>query len=872
MYGADGVQYAGIRRMMDQVCFRALSMVSMMVAVALTAASTAYALSVPLTVTENAGITRTAEPVTSGVPIPSNLNLLSTGSLGVFSGSAAVPAQFKVLARWGGAPDDTSKPIKWVLVDFHATVTANSSGVYTLTDTGNGTTGTGMTVTNGASSIIVNTGEAIFTISKTQFNLFDSVVLKDPSTGQLTRTILSSLSTAGASITRASNGTVYYAGNQTTSVTVEDQGPLHTVILATGRHQDGSGASLFDWKVRMYFHHGKSYAKVFYTIVDKQDGTNITGNIPLSQMTLLSKLTLSGTPSYVLAGNTGTTSTFTGTLGASQTESLLQTGTISDAPGRTSAVDISYALSGVSTGSGQWSRGWADLSDGNMGLTVAVRYFWQLYPKQFRLSGNGSVNIDLWPSNATPLLMWTAAQKTHEMLYYFHNGSAAAAGSEGLVNSLFGIDTSHSAGVSRHHNLFATAPPLWYAQSRALGDIGIRSLASYPASHQVLVTKYFNNVDAVLTASLNKRDNGAFGGGHEYMFWNFGDSEDNAWSNGAYDTPRADAIHFAASGDRKFLDHMNESMQHWRDVDVEHSILDIDPSESSRVGWNGGSAPWLGRSKYNPSGARHGMGQRSTVTFNLGHLKGHGLATHYFLTGDSLSKDVLAETYNYYRMWNTVQIYNNWGETRVWSNMLAIMIGNYEVFGTAEAKSRADSIVTLANAYQRRNTAPTNPGLIWVSGSSGISTSGFINGHTRDILLNYMIHVPGAIDETQNIIDSVTFEINTPELWNGSYFNCWTSDNYGVNNATVCDYMTIGGYGFAYSKLLPTNPTLANNILSIAKTALSNAISQDSTTTNLKAYTQKTRIPPGFFYYLMLTGGLSGDATPPAPPTGVTVQ
>lgn len=835
------------------------------------------ALSVPLTITENAGITRVNEPVTSGVPFPSSLNLLTTNSLAVLDGSTPVPAQFKVTGRWGGTPTDTTKPIKWVLVDFQANVPANTSKIYTLTDTGSGNASSGITVSDGPTSIVVNTSAAAFTISKTQFNLFDNVNIKDPATGQLTLNVLSSQPTAGASITRVSNGTTYYAANRSISVAVEDLGPLHTVILATGRHQDSTGVSLFDWKVRLHFYNGKSYARVFYTLVDKQDEPSITQNTPLSQVTLLSKINLSGNLTYTLAGDSGTSNVFTGTLASNQNVSLLQSGTIDQTgsiPDDGNSSTITYAVSGATTTSGQWNRGWADLSNGSVGLTVAVNYFWQLYPKQFRLNSNGSINVDLWPSNVTPLLMWTAAQKTHEMIYYFHTGSATQAGSDNLVYTLFGVDTSFSPGTSRHHNLFAIAPPLWYSQSRALGDIGVRDLTMYPSVHQPLVTKYFNNVDALLERSLRERDSGGTrGGGHEYMFWNFGDSRDATWSCMAYDTLRADIIHFIISGDRRFYDDLQETAQHWRDVDVEHSIQDSMPSETSRVGFVG-TAPYLGKSKYNPnSGGEHDLGSFGRVGFNLQHLKGHGLADHYFLTGDSLSTDVLSETYNYYNMWSQIQQFSDWGETRNWSNILTIMVAYYEVFGTSESKNRADGIVSMANTYQRKITSTNNPGLIWVSGSNGggdavgiDTTSSFINGHTMDILLDYMIQIPNSINETQNIIDAVNFEINdvgANRLWTGSYFNCWTGNNYGVPHASVCDYMSVGGFGFAYQK------TGNANILNIAKTALSNGIDLDSSNGNLKPYTQKTRIPPGFFYYLMNTGTAT---TGPRAPTGLTAR
>ena len=78
-----------------------------------------FCLDVPLTVTDYAGIERISEPVTSGIPLPESADIKNPYSLRIFdSGGSPVPAQFTVLARWAGKPDDLSKPIKWVLFYF----------------------------------------------------------------------------------------------------------------------------------------------------------------------------------------------------------------------------------------------------------------------------------------------------------------------------------------------------------------------------------------------------------------------------------------------------------------------------------------------------------------------------------------------------------------------------------------------------------------------------------------------------------------------------------------------------------------------------------------------------------------------------------
>lgn len=64
-------------------------------------------------------VTNAALPVTIGVPLSESAGIVNAESLGVVdTGGAPVPSQTRVLARWGGATSDTTKPIKWLLVDF----------------------------------------------------------------------------------------------------------------------------------------------------------------------------------------------------------------------------------------------------------------------------------------------------------------------------------------------------------------------------------------------------------------------------------------------------------------------------------------------------------------------------------------------------------------------------------------------------------------------------------------------------------------------------------------------------------------------------------------------------------------------------------
>ena len=71
----------------------------------------------------------TRKPATAGVPLTEASNVRDIARIALVDASnKVVPAQFRVLSRWRGLPNDTARPIKWLLVDTDA-----PAGEYQLT-------------------------------------------------------------------------------------------------------------------------------------------------------------------------------------------------------------------------------------------------------------------------------------------------------------------------------------------------------------------------------------------------------------------------------------------------------------------------------------------------------------------------------------------------------------------------------------------------------------------------------------------------------------------------------------------------------------------------------------------------------------------
>lgn len=180
--------------------------------------------SIVLNVRETAGVGRAGEVVRSGIPLPRTMGQLSTDNLRIVdAGGAAVPAQFKVLARWNAGRSDAAAPIQWLLVSFPATVGANGTASYRLIAGSNPAPPVPLRLTRTGNRVVVDTGAAVFTIDGGASSLFEEI-----------RVGGAALVTGGALTARVDGADGRYTAPR--AVTIEDAGPLSAVVLVEGTY------------------------------------------------------------------------------------------------------------------------------------------------------------------------------------------------------------------------------------------------------------------------------------------------------------------------------------------------------------------------------------------------------------------------------------------------------------------------------------------------------------------------------------------------------------------------------------------------------------------------------------------------------------
>jgi hypothetical protein len=685
----------------------------------------------------NGGVTRASDPVTWGVPLAQSFGVTSPDQLQLTDQAGhAVPAQFTVTARWGGAPDDSSKPVKWILADFQANVAANSSAVYHLKNGTSPAHPTPIVVNESASGYEINTGRARFVISKTSFHLFDQIYVDRNGDSKLDDLVLA----APGRIEAAVQGVNYYADtSQPQETALELSGPLHTVLRLRGWLKDASGAhTLLAYTARLHFYAGTETARLEFTVWNDNVMTNLNGQPDIKEfgsphtvlfddLTIRLQLANPGAPAYTLAGISGQTygGTLTGAASLYQDSSggqqwqhapdnSLNTlrGFQADANG-----SVLHPACDESAASDECrSQGWAGLSANGAGIQAGVRYFWENYPKEITLQSNGTVAVGLFPARyGTPFELRVGEQKTHEILFYF--------GPENVAQTMTAL----------HHPMQAWASSEYY-----LNEAKVFDRVNPNASANPNFTDYEGYVDAgVLNPQFNLFIVREGGVGSNWVYsprpeswgWrNFGDviaeDETNAdnwpvFTNLQYDHPWGSLVQAvrASSRDKNLTAqwwYLTESgALHTADVDIVHSrctgqsLADMqvctDQAVPYPVGWAMGGRltnQWHAWPVPN-------IHRNSAIDYWSGGIR--GMLNYYYFTGNGMVKDSwneLAENARW-RIQNSAcdpdcgpgYANNNPGQAdgRLAAYGLEIMTDAYNATGDPAYLSAAQHVVTASN-------------------------------------------------------------------------------------------------------------------------------------------------------------------------------
>jgi hypothetical protein len=481
-----------------------------------------------LTVANPSDHPRSHEPVLSGVPIPKG-ELASPEHARLLAGSGAeVPCRITSTGIW---PDGS---VKWLLLDFQASVRPGAAAEYTL-EYGHAVrcavVSAGLTVSRVGGDLRVDTGPARFLFA--------------PAAG---RPLLATLgeSTEPAvtldGLIVAADGRQWRLSAATdASAEVEEESPFRLVVRLRGRFAGDKGPGPIACDHRVHLFAGRAEALVEYGFVPTAEETTI----PLRLIRVHLAGPVSGLAEFAPVVGAGVRAP------CAQHPRLVQTG--ESAYGSQGSFPFVLALADTVLATGQKASGVLRLAGSGPALVCLPR-FWEQFPKALACTGDG-VDVDLWPElpGVAPFVAHAGSAKSHRL----------------------GISLSPGAHPERWlQPLFAAASPEWYCASGAFEDMLPRREGRY--------AEYEAIVDAAFEGALAER--AGYGMEDWGDVWQEGYvTGAKTWSNQEWDWVNNWTIPFVRTGILRFLDYAHEAARHFADVDCIHHHRD--PS------WVGGS--WM---------------------------------------------------------------------------------------------------------------------------------------------------------------------------------------------------------------------------------------------------------------------------------------
>ncbi|MFH0920723.1 MAG: FlgD immunoglobulin-like domain containing protein, partial [Fibrobacterota bacterium] len=237
--------------------------------------------------------------------------------------------------------------------------------------------------------------------------------------------------------------------NAPESVRILEQGPMKVVLQVDGRHYAATGGvtkGLYGYQVFITAYAGRPYVDVQYAVTNtymEGDKPEIGANPykvyawPFKKYLVNLNLNLGGSQSYALLGETEVT----GSLSASPVRLLQDSG----------AYTITGATGGVN------AKGGAAVSNGTLGVRVALRDFGPNYPKAISVQQDKMV-LELFPDKSVNYSLDPLTRKNQRIRVEFFSG---AIGSGNLLSLWKKTDAPLRALAS---------DPNWYRDTRAWDD------------------------------------------------------------------------------------------------------------------------------------------------------------------------------------------------------------------------------------------------------------------------------------------------------------------------------------------------------------------------------------------------------------------
>jgi hypothetical protein len=620
---------------------------------------TAHGSPLPITeilLQEYAGLGRSNEPVTMGLPFPRGLIKDKMGIGLTDPDLGTIPVQTKVLATW---PDGS---IKWMLLDFLASVTPGITKKITLIQDETDCIPhlSDLTAVKTRDCFLIDTGKTEFHLNTRIFKPFDRVITDGVD-------VLDDVSSS--TVLTDEIGQEYEPVIQ--KMFCETRGLVRITIKVEGAFKSSTNDIFAAFFSRLHFFADESLVRIEFTIRNPKAARHRgglwdlgdSGSVFFKDLSLFFSLnTHNSTPeiNYQLNDEVSPIPPHASRLTPHPSRSLI---IYQDSSGgenwmsrnhlnRKDEVRNSFKGYRVYSGEkviheGNRANPVVSLSGEDIGVSATVQYFWQNFPKAFEIKDN-AITVRLFPRNYNDVFeLQGGEQKTHETFLDF-----SPRADQGVRLN----------GVS--FPLVPHASPEWYAQSGAFPYL----IPESADPNRKLVKKIEEAVSGENNLFLRReiideygwRNFGEFYADHEAAFHK-GSSDNQQSGNGnqsftpispiishynnQYDCIYAVLIQFVQSGNFQWFLLADQLCRHVRDIDIYHT--DEDRSEFNRgLFWHTDhymdvrTATHRCFSKWNANLSKpesYGGGP------SLSHNYSTGFLYHYYLTGSPCSADTVLD-------------------------------------------------------------------------------------------------------------------------------------------------------------------------------------------------------------------------------------
>ena len=697
----------------------------------------------------------TLRPVTGGVPLAEGAAPDGVAYALHDENGEAVPLQTSVLARWrdGSA--------RWVLLDFQAAPPPGETLRYTLT--------WGVHAHGAVPPVTVSSDVQEMPLAATgdvTLSLTDGAL---HSVSERLDILLVLTDAAGETCT-----------TRVETSELETGGDLRSTIALRGALRTPAGGRVFQFRLRASLYAGLSLIRLEPLIlIDAEEG--IIQNIRELKLVVRPR-----TP--VLSARIGGDPEWQGM--PEQEVRLFQVD------------DQHYVMQGTAGHGGQ-GPGWIEFEDAQGRVAVAMRDFWQQWPKSIE-AADEQVAFGLFPRFEKGAFDHMEPWYKHQ--YLFEGDCYRLRTGQARRWELWVDLAGNGSSLAKMANapLVPVADPVQAIETGvwdAIAPAGTPEMGEYDPWAENLFQAYCESI-------RTQRDYGAMNWGD----W-FGERGVN-WGNHEYDTVNQILIQFARTGDPHYFHVADAAARHSSEVDVVH-FVNADLAAHFNEYWGTrGYPPRAGmvhehcvghvgtfypvetiRALYVERGIGNSPNPYLCLSpFNLGHIWTQGMVRHYFLTGDPFVKETvsliganlaqLVEDREYRFMGHS-----HCGRTTGWT--LLALAGAYEI----DLDERfLDAMRTLADdALEEQD--PVCGGWLYSLprghcncerakhvGKAGFITSVLINGLARYALLTGDERVPEASGRGVTFLDNDTWR----EEWlDWRYTSCPASSRVNQPGVTI---------------------------------------------------------------------------------------